>query len=411
MVAAAMNSAPPSLRRSVLLAFQAAFFAISLNLVIIAPLLPELALGFERPVGELGVLVTAFALPYALLAPLLGPASERLGRRALLLAGMGCFALGQGVAVVAPSLVTLLVARALVGLGAAAFSPAAYAYLGDHSPPGRRAQAISAVLLAASFGSIVGLPLGGLAVSAAGWRGAFGLLGLLALTTLLVLIVTLEPDRPTQVGRGYVVDLVDVARAGGTASTLLVTVLWSAGYNGTLAYIGALIAERYGLASGQIAILLSGLGIAGLIGNRLGAWLGARLGDRWMLVAAIACLLLAVLLLPLTAVAPAVTVAVAGLMPAAVQFGWPALLSIVSELAPRARATALALNSSAYYLGGAIGPPLVGLAVGRLGIGGMGPPALAAIGLALLLAVLTIARPHRRLAASGGGDLTDRSGQ
>ena len=87
-----------------------------------------------------------------------------------------------------------------------------------------------------------------------------------------------------------------------------------------------------------------------------------------------------------TTVAPPVTVAVAGLLPGAVQFGWPALLSIVSDLAPRARATALALNNSAYYLGGALGPPLVGLAVGHLGIGGLGLPGVLVIGLALLLA-------------------------
>ena len=381
-----MSQAAPGVRRGVLLAFQAAFFAISLNLVIVAPLLPELATSFGRPVGDLGVLVTAFALPYALLAPVLGPASERLGRRTLVLAGIACFVLGQVGAVIAPTLSMLLAARALVGLGAAAFTPAAYAYLGDHSLPQRRARVIGAVLLAATFGSIVGLPLGGLAVARAGWRGAFVLLGVLGLLALLALAAALERDRPTAVSRGYARDLAAVVRAPGMGWTLAVTVLWSAGYNGTLAFVGALMAERYGLAADQIALLLAGLGVAGLAGNRLGAWYGPRLGDRRMLLVAIACLLLAPVLLAPTTVAPPVTVAVAGLLPGAVQFGWPALLSIVSELAPRARATALALNNSAYYLGGALGPPLVGLAVGHLGIGGLGLPGVLVIGLALLLA-------------------------
>lgn len=384
--------APAGLGRGVVPAFQVAFFAISLNLVIIAPLLPELARGFGRPVGELGVLVTAFALPYAALAPLLGPASERLGRRALVLAGMSLFAVGQAVATLAPVLPALLAARALTGLGAAAFTPAAYAYLGDHAPPARRAATISAVLLAATVGSIVGLPLGGLAVAAAGWRGAFGLLTGLGLLTLAPLALTLARDRPAPVGRAYAADLGEVLRAGGTALTLLVTLLWSAGYNGALAYTGALMAERYGLATEQIAVLLSGLGAGGLAGNRLGAWLGPRLGDRRTLLGAVGGLLLAVLLLPLVTVAPPVTVAIASLLPGAVQFGWPALLSIVSDLAPRARATALALNNSAYYLGGALGPPLAGLAIDRLGIGGLGLPGVVAIGLALALATTGVAR-------------------
>ena len=385
--------APTGVPRGVLLSFQVAFFAISLNLMIVSPLLPELATAFARPVGELGLLVTAFALPYALIAPLLGPASERLGRRALVLAGMGCFVLGQLAAIVAPGLPALMAARALTGLGAASFSPAAYAYLSDQSPPGQRARTMSAVLLAATFGSIVGLPLGGLVMAATGWRGAFGLLAGLGVVTVLALGVSMRrSDPPAPVTRRYIGDLGAVLAATGTLATLLVTVLWSAGYNGVLAFIGALIALRYGLPADRIALTLSGLGVAGLIGNRLGAWLGPRWGERRMLRAAIVVLLLASLMLPLTTVALLVTVIVAGLLPAAVQFGWPALLGIVSDLAPDARATALALNSSAYYLGGALGPPLAGLAVSLAGIDAMTLPGAAAIGLALLLAIIAIPR-------------------
>ena len=66
----------------------------------------------------------------------------------------------------------------------------------------------------------------------------------------------------------------------------------------------------------------------------------------------------------------------AGLLPGAVRVGWPALLSLVSDLARRARATALVLNNSAYYLGGALDLLLVRLAVGRFGIYSIGLPAV-----------------------------------
>ena len=383
---------PPGVRPGLLRAFQAAFFAISLNLALIAPLLPELARAVGRPVGQLGVLVTAFALPYALVAPLLAPASERLGRRALVLAGLGAFVLGQLAAVAAPGLPALLAARAVVGLGAAAFTPAAYAALAERSPLAERARTLGAVLLAATVGSIVGLPLGGLAVAAAGWRGAFGLLAGLGLVALAALAATLPAGRPAPVARRYGDDLRAALGAPGAGLTLLVTVLWSAGYNGTLAYSGVLLAARYGLPAERIALLFGGLGVAGLLGNRLAARLGRRWGDRRMVLAAIAALAVAPPLLPLTTVTPGVTVALTGLLPAAVQFGWPALLSIAAGLAPRAPATALALNNSAYYPGGALGPPLVGLAVGAWGIGGMGLPGAALASLALALAARGLAR-------------------
>jgi predicted MFS family arabinose efflux permease len=382
-------------RPAVLVAFQAAFFAISLNLVIIAPLLPALATAFQRPVGDLGLLVTAFALPYALLAPFLGPASDRLGRRALVLTGLGLFTAGQALAVVAPTLPVLLAARAIVGVGAAAFTPAAYAYLTDHSPPARRAATISAVLLAATIGSIVGLPLGGLAVALAGWQGAFGLLGCLGLLAIGLLWLSLERDRPVgPVRRGYLRELADVLRAPGTRLTLTVTMLWSIGYNGALNYTGVLMADRYQLSTEQIAVLMTGLGVGGLVGNRLGAWAGPRLGDRRMIVTAMAALLVAIVALPALTPAPLVTVAIAAVLPGVVQFGWPALLSFVSDLVPRGRATALALNNSAYYLGGAIGPPLVGAAISALGIDAMALPAAAAVVAALALAVRWLPRPR-----------------
>lgn len=390
-----MSAAPDAagVRSAVRTAFQAAFFAISLNLVIIAPLLPALATAFARPVGELGLLVTAFALPYALLAPFLGPATERLGRRPLIVAGMGLFVAGQALAVAAPSLPVLLLARSLVGVGAASFTPAAYAYLTDHSPPARRAATISAVLLAATVGSIVGLPLGGLAVAAAGWQGAFVFLGLLGLAAIGLLVTSIERDRPAvPVQRRYLRDLTEVLRAPGTLLTLAVTLLWSIGYNGALNFTGALMAARYQLDAEQIAVLLTGLGIGGLIGNRLGAWVGPRLGDRRMLLIAMAALLVAVIVLPWVTPVPAVTVAIAAVLPGVVQFGWPALLSLVSSLAPQGRATALALNNSAYYLGGALGPPLVGVTISATGFDAMGFPAAAAVALALVLATRWLPR-------------------
>lgn len=395
--ASAAAPAPAGITRGATLAFWSAFFAISLNLVIMAPLLPGIAIALERSIAELGLLITAFALPYALLALILGPASERLGRRTLIVAGMVIFTIGQVLAALAPQLPALMLARGLIGLGAAAFTPAAYAYIGDHTLPAQRATTISTILLAATIGSIVGLPLGGLAVSLAGWRGAFWLLAGLGLLDLLLLLLVIKRDQPQPTGRRYLSDLTAVTGAPGTWLVMVITIGWSAGYNGTLNYTGALLAERYGLSTEQIATALTGLGIGGVVGNRLGAWLNPRLGDRRTLVTAIILLMTAILLLPITTVAVPLSVAIASLLPAGVQLGWPALLSVVSDLAPRYRATALALNSSVYYLGAALGPPLTGLIVGALGIGAMGLAGIVTTGLALALALSGSRQQKRQL--------------
>ena len=107
--------------RLAILAMALGAFAIGLTEFAIMGLLPQVATDLSVSVPTAGNLVTAYAVGVVVGAPLLTAAGARLSRRTLLLAFMALFAVGNGLAALAPGFGTLLAARFLTGLPHGAF--------------------------------------------------------------------------------------------------------------------------------------------------------------------------------------------------------------------------------------------------------------------------------------------------
>jgi len=67
-----------------------------------------------------------------------GPTSDRFGRKALLIAGAGIYAVGAILSAVTPDAAVLLIARTLIGLAIGADSAIATAYIAEYAPKNRR---------------------------------------------------------------------------------------------------------------------------------------------------------------------------------------------------------------------------------------------------------------------------------
>ena len=87
-----------------------------------------------RTVAAVGLLVTAFAIVYAIAAPLLATAVARIGRRRVLVTGMAILAAASLAAAIAPDYPALMAARVAAALGAALYSPIAMATVVQVSP-------------------------------------------------------------------------------------------------------------------------------------------------------------------------------------------------------------------------------------------------------------------------------------
>ncbi len=79
-------------------------FLVGLDSLVVSPLLPNIAASTHTAENVGGLLVTAYALFYALAAPLFGPISDRLGRKKMIMAGMLLFTLATALTGVGESL-------------------------------------------------------------------------------------------------------------------------------------------------------------------------------------------------------------------------------------------------------------------------------------------------------------------
>lgn len=121
----------------------------------------------ETPPAEanktiIGVLIAAFAFAQLATSPLWGRASDRLGRRPMILLGVALSAVAYVLFGMAGSVLTLLISRLVQGVGAGNIG-VVQAYVSDLVPPGERTMAIGWVTVATSAGVMIGPALGSLA--------------------------------------------------------------------------------------------------------------------------------------------------------------------------------------------------------------------------------------------------------
>ena len=112
----------------------------------------------------------AQAMSTAACAPILGKIGDVIGRRKTLLLGILVFTLGNVLSALANTLLFMLLARFVVGIGTAAMGPVILAYIATEFPPDKIAKGFSLYMLLSSASVIIGPTIGGLIVSAYGWR-------------------------------------------------------------------------------------------------------------------------------------------------------------------------------------------------------------------------------------------------
>lgn len=110
------------------------------------------------------------AISTAACAPILGKLGDIFGKRRTLLLGISIFLLGNVLSALASSLVFMLFARFVVGIGTAAIAPTVMSYIVTEFPPQQIAKGFSLYMLISSGSVIFGPSLGGIILQATNWR-------------------------------------------------------------------------------------------------------------------------------------------------------------------------------------------------------------------------------------------------
>ena len=169
-----MAEAAPTVQRipltiSIMLA--ASMFTIDSTIANVA--LPHMQGGLSAGLDQITWVLTSFIVAQALMTPLVGWLSVRIGRRPLMLGSIVVFTVASLACGLAQDLEQMILFRVLQGVGGAAFIPLSQAILFDINPPERHAQAMSIFGAGIVLGPIIGPALGGFITEAMNWRWVF----------------------------------------------------------------------------------------------------------------------------------------------------------------------------------------------------------------------------------------------
>lgn len=157
--------------------------------------LPVLAHVFNATFQQVQWIVIAYLLAITTLIVSVGRLGDVIGRRRLLLGGIGLFSLASALCGLASTLGSLIGARALQGLGAAVMMALTLAFVGETVAKDKTGSAMGLLGTMSAIGTAMGPSLGGLLIAGVGWRAIFLVSVPLGLLTWVLAYRYLPADR------------------------------------------------------------------------------------------------------------------------------------------------------------------------------------------------------------------------
>ena len=181
--------------RSMLLLLVAMTGIAPVSLYLLVPALPVLAGAFGSDISVVQMTVSLYMVGIACSQIIMGPLSDRFGRRPVLLAGLGLMVVASAACIFAESLPQLIAARFLQALGGATGMVVSRAIIRDLYSRERISAMISLVIAVMMLAQMLSPLTGGLIETAFGWRSIFYLITAASLAIAVAIAVALPETR------------------------------------------------------------------------------------------------------------------------------------------------------------------------------------------------------------------------
>ncbi|HEY7343183.1 MAG TPA: MFS transporter [Ktedonobacterales bacterium] len=364
------------------------------------PILPQIGAEFHVSPAEAGLTLLAVTVALAVASLGAGRVADAVGtRRTMLLSGILLSAFSVA-APLAPTFGSLVAIRAAQGLAVPGITIAGLAYLHNELPLAWRGRVSGFYIAANTLGGLVGRLMVGLTVETLGWRGGLALVaGWVILGTLALAIAPASRRRQET-------SLLTARSARPPSLAIIIRKLWWAPLIGGTIFLPFLTVFSFApyllegppfRLSPTLTSLIYLVYLLGAIASPIAGNISDRVGRRPTIQVSLAITFVG-LACTLVDMLPLILLGLALVCSGSLMAHVVANASVsdaANPLGARARATALALYTLGFYVGGGVGSFVPGLALVAFGWNGVIALGVVAVVGAFVCSLMTPARPER----------------
>jgi predicted MFS family arabinose efflux permease len=266
-----------------LILFGVLFLGVS-DTQLVGPLLPAIAQDLGTTAGHAGIIVTTYSLAAAAFALIVGPLSDRVGRKKVLVSGLALFTGASFLTYHVSSFDALVIVRAVTGFAAGTLSTCALSFAGDYYPYELRGRAMGVLSMGYFVAFVVGVPAGALAASKLGWHWVFGCLSAAAAIMFVIALSGLPVEAPHPHTAPRNASMLDHFRKPDRVAGMAAAFLTSGGVVGFLTYVGAWLNTTFHMGLDRIGLVFMVSGLAAAAASPLSGWLSDHAGKRNVII-------------------------------------------------------------------------------------------------------------------------------
>ncbi|CAB1084281.1 hypothetical protein JY97_15940 [Alkalispirochaeta odontotermitis] len=322
------------------------------------PFAPALSRGLGVPLTAITSLI-AVNWATSLLGFIVGPISDRIGYRKMMIIGMALLGIGMLAGGFMPYYVVMIVALFLAGMGKIIFDPAVQAYVSERVPYHRRGTAIGFLEISWAGSTLLGIPLIALLIDHVSWRAPFfamGIIGILgALAVAFFFPGIREVKTPAGPAPSYNKMLQILVKDKPALGAMAYVFFFSAAIDNLFVVYGAWLENAFDVGIVALGLGTGVIGIAELIGEIMVATISDRIGLKRAVTLGVVVGIVTYMLLPYISLS--FYLALAGLFVHFLVFEFTIISSVAfcTELRPDMRATIIAGFFAAAGLGRIVG--------------------------------------------------------
>ena len=328
-------------------------FVIGMVELIISGILDLIAEDLNVSIGQAGLLITVFALIFAVASPILLVMTAKIERKRLTLVCLYIFLIGCIVTVFAPTFSILFIGRIILAISGALLIILCLVMAPSLAGEQYKGRAIGIVSMGVSASLVLGVPIGIIIGNSFGWRAPFVLVTVLTALSIIgvhILMGRVEPKPQIPLRQQLAAFKNHKITLG-----LTTTFLYMTGHSIMYAYFKPYLEATTDFNANWVSVIYLIFGFAAVFGGGIGGLMADLLGSRKTMVIALVVFSALFFVFPYTTdFLPLffIILIVWGILSWAIS---PAMQTYLIETAPESSEIQQSLNNSALHLGVAVG--------------------------------------------------------